>query len=223
MSATNRGSERIALDGYPTPTWLSEAMMPYLIPYAPRLVLEPACGEGKLTEVLERMLPNAIIDQSDIAAPYYQDFLTLEPTPKYDLIITNPPFSLAIEFAQHAMKFRRCEMSLVCLLLRVNFLGSRKRAEWLRANMPTSHVTPARPSFGKLNKHGKKGTDATEYAWMLWDGHPRPTVILDTENIDTSDGSIRDTVDDDTDDDGLSPEQREIIAQSNAATDVFTL
>ena len=98
----------------------------------------------------------------------------------YDIVLTNPPYSLAQEFVDHAMKFRRTELSLVAMLLRINFLGSKKRAKWLRENTPTVAVSPRRPQFCK-NKHGKKGTDATEYAWFLWDGQKPTVLILNTE------------------------------------------
>lgn len=62
---------------------------------------------------------------------------------------------------------------VVCMLLRVNFLGSQKRAAWMRANTPSVYVLPKRPSFKSDGK-----TDATEYAWFLWDGKPSRVVII---------------------------------------------
>jgi hypothetical protein len=47
-------------------------------------------------------------------------------------------------------------------LLRLNWLGGQARAAWHRANPCDVYVLPRRPSFTG------KGTDATEYAWMVW-------------------------------------------------------
>jgi hypothetical protein len=78
-----------------------------------------------------------------------------------DLIITNPPFNIALDFLQKSLK----ESKTVVYLLRLNFLGSQKRKEFWQSNPPTHLFTLAkRPSFTG------KGTDATEYAWFVWDG-----------------------------------------------------
>jgi hypothetical protein len=77
-----------------------------------------------------------------------------------DLIITNPPFSLAQEFINHSLKHASCTI----LLLRVNFLASIKRYEWWKQIPPTAlHILSKRPSFTG------SGTDATDYAWFVWD------------------------------------------------------
>jgi hypothetical protein len=109
------------------------------------------------------------------------DFLTAPPEPIYDLIITNPPFLLAQEFAERAKLWRRTPQSLIVLLLRVNFLGGQKRAGWMRANTPSLAISPQRPKFS-LNKHGKLGSDATEYGWFCWPGDDPWISILPTEN-----------------------------------------
>ena len=79
---------------------------------------------------------------------------------KSDLIVTNPPFSLALEFLEKSLR----EAEVVVYLLRLNFLGSQKRKPFWEKN-PPSHifVLSKRPSFTG------KGTDATEYAWFVWD------------------------------------------------------
>lgn len=184
MSSTNRGVERIAHDVYPTPDWLTRAILPVLrkkLPRGPVEVFEPACGSRQaIVEVVKSEWPYAQVACSDIVEPWSADFLTLPPEPRFDLIITNPPFYLAIEFVHQALKWRRNETSVVAMLLRLNFLGSKKRAPWLRDNMPSVYVTPKRPSFS-VNKKGKAGTDSIEYAWFVWDGRRPELKILETD------------------------------------------
>lgn len=194
MSATNRGSTRIINDAYNTPTWLVEAIIPYVIRYLDTecwdgisrenyKILEPACGELVISNTVERLYPSIKVINSDIIEPYNTDFLKPShlDNQKYHCIITNPPYSLAMEFIERAFELLEPN-GLVCFLLRLNFLGSKKRANWLRSNVPRIHVTPRRPKF-KVNKEGKWGTDATEYAWFFWSpaGLEPNIVILDTE------------------------------------------
>ena len=50
------------------------------------------------------------------------------------------------------------------MLLRINYLGSISRHQWWKENTPTAlHVLSKRPSFTGT------GTDATDYAWYVWD------------------------------------------------------
>jgi hypothetical protein len=187
VSATNRGASRRPQDFYETPVWLTEAIIPilqeHLFPIEDPRILEPAAGQGAILQVLEDAFPHAVIHSGDITTG--QDFLTYPYDRYYDLIITNPPYSLALEFIQRAMEFRHSHHHnhhpIICMLLRVNFLGAQKRARWLREHTPSIYVSPRRPDFTG------GGGDATEYAWFVWDPRRRgrfaiPTVgILETE------------------------------------------
>ena len=89
-----------------------------------------------------------------------KDYLEGGMTGEVDCIITNPPFSLATEFIDRSLQ----EAQFVAYLLRLNFWGSKKRKEWWQGKEPTHQFTLSeRPSFTG------KGTDATEYCWLVWD------------------------------------------------------
>jgi hypothetical protein len=185
MSATGRGGIRRRDDFYETPEWCTRAILRALKPQ-PETILEPSAGHGAIIRVLRdnawntiarprivavEIRPEARMHLAAAGADVHccEDFLTWEPgTPlKYDLLIGNPPFSLAFEFCQRAIGMAHT----VALLLRLNFLGSQKRAAWMRAHTPSVFVLPRRPSFTG------KGTDATEYAWFVW-GDNLPTVNI---------------------------------------------
>ncbi len=176
MSSTNRGTtQRVPNDYYATPDWLTEAIIPALLKRLqhvgdkgrPLQIFEPAAGDRRMVRVLERVLAPKFktvkIHAVDLADDPSVDFLKLVPQSKYDLIITNPPFLYAKEFIEHALKFRRDAQSVVAMILRINFLGSKSRAKWLRDHRPAVYVTPRRPSFSANHK-----TDSIEYAWFLW-------------------------------------------------------
>ncbi len=76
------------------------------------------------------------------------------------MIITNPPYTLAMQFLQKSLR----EAETVIYLLRLNFLGSVARKEFWEQNKPTHiFVITPRPRF----VNGQ--SDACEYGWLVWD------------------------------------------------------
>jgi hypothetical protein len=152
MSATNRGTKRNNYDFYPTPR---EAITPILDEINMKKVqsfYEPCKGDSAIYSLI------GLSDKDYSELQEGKDYF--EANPSVDLIITNPPFSLALEFLKKSLT----EARTVVYLLRLNFLGSQKRKEFWQNN-PPSHIftLSKRPSFTG------KGTDATEYAWFVWD------------------------------------------------------
>jgi len=186
VSSTNRGASRNENDLYPTPAAPIDALLSVLDIPASTVFHEPCRGTG------------AIYDRIRCDSKSYCeigegiDYLKYSVPYPYDLIITNPPFSLALEFLEKSLR----EADTVIYLLRLNFLASRKRRAFWRANRP-SHVLALaeRPCFawpctGKgyhatgcgasylpesthvCSKCGGKvasGTDSIDYAWFCWD------------------------------------------------------
>jgi hypothetical protein len=174
MSATNRGTIRRAYDFYETP---EEVTREFLFEYFEgdfHVILEPCAGSGKMVKVLRDRFPLAWIEANDIRDSslipyvnkrYTSDFLKmLKGDTDYDLIFTNPPYSLAEEIITHALE--TWSKATVVMLLRLNFLGSQKRKSfWDKHPVSEIYVLSKRPSFTG------KGTDATEYAWFVWRPH----------------------------------------------------
>lgn len=165
MSATNRGAERVPQDSYPTPRWSVQRFLEAV--ELPRGTwLEPCAGRGaivseiadyadevraiEIDEAFRKPLTDALrptgARMGRRPAPLIADYLATPITYPVSVIVTNPPFSLAFEFAQKAVR----EADHVALLLRLNFLGSGTksgRTPWLRQNPPDVYVLPNRPSF----------------------------------------------------------------------------
>lgn len=156
-SATGRGAVRNERDFYATP----EAAFKPLLPYLPGgwTYWEPACGDGRLIRWMREAGLNADGADLEPQGDYPKvDFLS-DCTPR-DCTITNPPFGLAQEFCDHAIK----HSNHVFMLLRLNFLASAKRRDWFQDYEPTAlFVLSKRPSFT-----GNGKTDATDYAWFMW-------------------------------------------------------
>lgn len=158
-------------DFYATPEWVTEVLCRHVRFHR---VWEPACGEGHMSRVLERY--GARVESTDLFDRGYGDdhgtsFLDMnspyshDDTP-YD-IVTNPPFSLADEFVEHALKLAEANGTKVAMLLRNEWDCASSRDHLFR---PGSHfrlkiVLTKRPRWIE----GTTGSPRHSYSWYLWD------------------------------------------------------
>lgn len=162
-SCTNRGAVRSTADFYATPETAFKPLIPLL---DGRLAHhDPASGDGRLVRWMAEA--GFACSGSDLRADGWPlggvDFLTDDD--EHDVIITNPPFSLAQEFVDQGLGRSR----ELWLLLRLNFLGAQCRRDWWSdGRAPNAlFVLSDRPKFAK-NANGKLGSDGCEYAWFYW-------------------------------------------------------
>jgi hypothetical protein len=144
---------RLENDAYQTPVECIKALLPFVDFTRDPDFIEPCKGEGNIYNLIpcQHKYWCEITAKKDY---FKRDFK------RVDLIITNPPFSRALEFLQKSLS----EAETVIYLLRLNFLASQKRKAFWNANRPTHiFVLGNRPSFTG------NGTDQTEYAWFCWD------------------------------------------------------
>lgn len=176
MSSTNRKVRRAIADDYPTPDWcIRQFIREVSLPGGNWL--EPTAGSGNLIKAINNARQDVSWDAIELREECKDaleeipvinnvvigDFLMAEPNlfnHSFSVIITNPPYSYAMPVIQQALKF---DTDFVVMLLRLNFLATGSRAEFMRANTPDVYVLPNRPSFSG------KGTDSIEYAWFVWD------------------------------------------------------
>ena len=113
-----------------TPEWVTEVLLPHLRKDL-AVIWEPAAGTGMMVTVLERL---AKVHASDID-PDGCDFLACNQTPdNCEAIITNPPYELATQFCEHALRFMQAARGVVAMLLRVDFDSAKGRAHLFRDN-----------------------------------------------------------------------------------------
>ena len=198
MSAKGRGTIVIPNEFYSTPEATIKALCNELeLSQSERDSLtfgEPCIGEGHIQRVVtEELGIHLPWEWAELSKG--RDYLTEGLTGAVDCIITNPPFSLASQFIDQSLE--EASAGFTAYLLRLNFFGSRRRHDWWQGKEPTHLFTLSeRPSFVDVCK-GKKsagirpckssyrkeenrkicdcggivgaGTDATEYAWFVWD------------------------------------------------------
>lgn len=179
MSSTNRNNTRHGADYYVTPI---PAIMDFLNAWGHTIyvgdrILDPCAGGDDVNpmsypEALRRYYGQSLqVDTVDIRedsrAEIKADYLNWQPPAAYSLVITNPPFNLALPIIQKAIQDIK-PTGKVVMLLRLNFLGGQERSKWLRQNMPEQiFVHSKRMKF--LNT---AGTDSIEYAHFVWGKTP---------------------------------------------------
>ena len=101
------------------------------------------------------------------------DFLTYNPTVKFDNIITNPPFVLAQEFIEHSLDIIK-DGGKIAMFLKVQFLEGTKRKKFFdKVPLRYVYVFRARQApwmnGNPLNENGKKWSSTMCFAWFIFE------------------------------------------------------
>lgn len=139
-------------------------------------ILEPACGEGHISEVLKAHGYDVI--SSDLVDRGYgevRNFFGYKNLGNID-IITNPPYKYAKEFIEHALDIS-ADGAKIAMFLKLTFLEGKSRRDLFHNTPPqTIYVSSARLQCGKNGLF--EGSSMVAYAWFVWrKGHYGPTNI----------------------------------------------
>ena len=152
-------------------------------------VLEPACGSGAIVSAIINTIKQYDIDivATDIRhenETARRDFL-VHHFFKSDLIVTNPPFSLADDFIIRA---KQLSNKYIALLLPLSYLHGKSRYDniWTDNEFPlrSVHIYTRYPMLGDpLRDDGKYRTGMMVYAWYVWENdHVGPATIQWIDN-----------------------------------------
>lgn len=145
-------------------------------------VHEPCCGQGHMSRVLREFFDCPVVDTDLVDRGYGQggvDFLKEDFEGKSDLIMTNPPFSLANDFILKGLKDTNRYLVLLC---RIQLLESLERKKILEGSpLAYVYVHSKRQAPWKRGQprapNGKKWATTMCLAWFVWDkqyqGEPR--------------------------------------------------
>jgi hypothetical protein len=179
MSQRDSGYARKERDLYETPEWVTEALVPNIyLTSINGAVWEPACGSGKMARALEQKLRGVV--QSDLATG--TDFLLVsrDAMPNADAIITNPPYELAQEFIEHALRLMEPVQGIVCMLLRTDFDHAKSRSHLFRDCLAfAKKLVLMKRIVWFVEDDGKpKASPSFNHAWYIWDWkHEGPPTI----------------------------------------------
>lgn len=149
---------RRKLDAYYTPTRITDILIRHYGWLTDALVVEPCAGNGAISSVIGARCRTYDIDQS--LGHSYADARIAQYGPGIDAIVSNPPFSSALEITRNCV----AQAPFVAMLLRLSFLEPTiNRREFLSRNPPNTVIVLPRVSFT-----GDGKTDSCTCAWMVW-------------------------------------------------------
>lgn len=133
-------------------------------------ILEPCVGEGHIAKVLTnngyKVLAADIVDRG-YENTKIQDFLALKEN-THD-IITNPPYVLCKEFAEHSLDISPDGVK-VAMFLKLTFLESQSRkALFEKYPFKTLYVFSQRRNCAKNGDFEKSPSSAVAYGWFVWE------------------------------------------------------
>lgn len=145
-----------------------------------RSFLEPCVGSGHIADAVLDFFGEKIIDATtlDIVDRGYpgtivQDFLTWETDSRFDLVITNPPYSLASEFVEKCMTLLS-KGGCLAMFLKIQFLEGQKR-EALFRKYPPKYIYVFRNRMATWSngrcvdpETGKRWATTFCNAWFVW-------------------------------------------------------
>lgn len=167
IAGTSEWRDRVENDYYATPETSTKALLEVEELYYP--VCEPACGEGHIAKLLDVKKGVYASDLIDRGYGEVGDFLKSKDF--YPTIITNPPFNLFQEFAEHALKQATHK---VILFGKLQALEGKKRATFMQNSpLKTVYVFKSRQNplrnGSAVDENGKPWSSTMAFAWFVWE------------------------------------------------------
>jgi hypothetical protein len=176
------GYDRQVHDFYPTPDWVTEALLKHVT--LRDMVWEPCCGDGAMARVLERggrkVVATDLVDRGFGRGGV--DFFACTAFPEgCRAMVTNPPYGDGGEmvratnasvnfqrFVRHALDLTERANGQLALLVRFQWMAG-KRAAALISSGPLSRVVvlTRRIQWFDMGEHTNAGQH--HHAWLFWD------------------------------------------------------
>jgi hypothetical protein len=170
MSTTR---ERVKDDFYATPIESTKAILEVEEIIYP--CWEPACGDGAISKLINGIMSSDLIDrgfETSFVADFFECDTENSPFIKETAtIITNPPFNLFQEFAEHSLKIATKK---VILFGKLQALEGKKRATFMENSpLKTVYVFKARQNplrnGSPVDENGKPWASTMAFAWFVWE------------------------------------------------------
>lgn len=171
LGASNHVADKRAANDYYATDPRAVEMLLQMETFAP-VIWEPACGEGHISKVLQAHGYEVI--STDLI---YRGFGDPEPLNFLEEtldgfegdIITNPPYSVGLQFVERALESVR-PGGKVAMFLKVQFLEGKRRGEFFKKSPPRSvYISRSRLACYKNGDLTTNPESAIAYAWYVWE------------------------------------------------------
>jgi hypothetical protein len=149
--------------------------------HLPQRLWEPAAGDGAIVHPLRetgRLVIASDIHDYGLEGCALRDYLTADPPPGIEGIVSNPPYKHALQFAQKALS----EVPYVAFLVRSNFDIEGVKRMTFRARHPPTRIWRSARRLPMMHRYGWTGNRAPSnvpYCWLVWDRCSPRTVTQD--------------------------------------------
>jgi hypothetical protein len=174
MRQRNLGYERQDKDFYPTPAWVTEALLRTVC--LPKRIWEPCCGDGAMARVLESHGHHVVA--TDLVDRGYgegdRDFLMESRLPDgVTAVVTNPPYgkTLLPKIVDHALELTRPVGGMVALLVNVQWQTAAENSKRLRIPVFDASVILTDRIRFIPDTDERPGED---HCWLVWDHSRTP-------------------------------------------------
>ena len=165
-----RSEPHNSLDDFPTPPWATRALCERIgsrRELVEMICCEPAANRGHMVKPLMEYFKTVYAsDIFDYGVGFPQSDYLFDPQPVVDWTISNPPFRLAEQFIERALKTSRFG---VAMIVRSAFLEGIGRYKTLfDVTPPTNILQFSERVVMHKGKLSAKGSTATAYCWLIW-------------------------------------------------------
>lgn len=138
-------------------------------------ILEPCCGQGHISKVLEERTNSLVFSQDLVDRGFGtpdKDFLFPQQANQYDYVVTNPPYKIAREFVTQSL---HVATKKVAMFLKIQFLEGQARKEWFKHTpLRTVYVFSKRQNPWRngesINPNtGKEWANTMCFCWFVWE------------------------------------------------------
>jgi hypothetical protein len=187
MRPRNQDFPRQDKDFYSTPDWMTVALLGVDEIHLPNGILEPCCGDGAISRVLESRGHSVV--STDLVYRGYgeggRDFMLEDRMPDgKTAIVTNPPYGRGLrKFVEHALELLLPVGGTLVLLMNSQWMYSLKNSKLVRhPAFDFQVVLTDRPDWFRgpdgrraPKPDGSPGTRGSEnYCWLVWNWSRQP-------------------------------------------------
>ena len=174
----NMRSRHEKFETFRTPRYSYEPLLDYNPTWFKGSGFDPSAGDGRMIkEIIDRghTGPHYMNDIREEELPVLQkipntvstigDYLWMMEVPEVDFMITNPPFTLSVDFV---IKARTHVKGPICILQSIAWQTTNKRSQWLRKSGLAYVLNLSRRPKWEVDTGEKAPSNIWDFAWFIF-------------------------------------------------------